>query len=288
MNILNWTINITLIIFTASYAIHSNSKTYEALDVHLRQENIEAKAISKGGHTGDCILLSLMNKTFDSLYIRVEPGRRLISEEFETQDILIVKEELICLGPKETKTVTLNGYCCQSSLKSPHKEEEFSIGIMEDKPLVELAEFINFGEYSKGAIQSAIWVISNNHKIASVCAGDNENDKKLRRRVAEITEKPDPWYCIKYEEQDSVVFSDKHTLITGDFSYYIKHYCTIDIVIRNNKSGLLTILANDIPYQMGHYTYNLEQLIIGWPKGKYELLVIEDNSNYILKKEIEL
>jgi hypothetical protein len=270
------------------FCINSEAKTYINIATLLNQNAIEARVLSHGGHTAECISVWLANKLSDSLFIRVEPGRRLISINIETQDILIVKEELICLGPKETKTLTLNGYCCQSSLKSPHKEEEFSIGIMEDKPLVELAEFINFGEYSKGAIQSAIWVISNNHKIASVCAGDNENDKKLRRRVAEITERLDPWYCIKYEEQDSVVFSDKHTLITGDFSYYIKHYCTIDIVIRNNKSGLLTILANDIPYQMGHYTYNLEQLIIGWPKGKYELLVIEDNSNYILKKEIEL
>jgi len=288
MNFLNWAISIRILLLIIYPAISLQSKSYENLAYFLKMGQVETAVFAKGGHSGNCITMTLFNRTTDSLYIRIEPGRRLISKEFETQDILIVKENLICLTPKGTINADITGFCCQSSFKSPMKNEEFEAGIIEDYPLKAISEYISTGHFDNDVIQSAIWVLSDNHKIASICTGGIPENNNLVKKVAEIKQIQIPWYCITYQKNDSLVFSNKHILIRGDIHYYVKQYCTISIVIKSEKTGVMTYIAKDLPYQQGNYTYPLEQSVINWPKGKYELLVLEDNTNLVLKKDIEL
>lgn len=248
---------------------------------------VDLQIIGLGGHTGFCVSMKLMSTSAERLHVWIEPGRRLVSEDPFNQDILIVKEIKLELDPGESKSVEIFGFCCQSQLASPSPGSIFFIGFMAPKEWIELAEFMNTKNFDLQDIQMAVWVLSDDHHPASVCSANN-NVTALRRKIAEIRRDSDPWYCIIYERDDSLLFSNKHLNLSGNLSFVVKHYCTITIQIRSESGKLMKTLARELPYQEGSYSFEINQNIKGWSKGKYEILVLEDHSNLIFKTGFKL
>lgn len=280
---------ITICVWYVSEA-HAINDRFISIEQFSNQGKIDFSIKSKGGYTGNCIEFELLNKTSDTLRVLIEAGRRLISEKLDEQDILVVRDTKYELLPLSKAKIDVFGFCCQSSLRSPTLNEKYNLGYVAEKNWLELANFINNSkqDFSIGGIQSAVWSITDLHNPASVIAKPNEPDYLLKKKVAEILKIDLPWYNIDYEQSHQVVFSGRHKKINGEFTFRVSNQCLVSIQIRTKQGKLMKQLLNEKPYHGGEYDFSINQNILNWPKGEYELLVIENNSNLIKKLRIIL
>jgi hypothetical protein len=276
------TLIITLVYLISNSNAHLKSPIISIEDA-LKEQKITLEIKSKGIYKGYSININTKNISNQAIILHLEYGRRLLCSDTSMQDLLIVKEQLITLMPKEVKNLEAFAFCCESNNRPPQKEIIYSVGKMAPKEWIKLAEVINKNNFPIDAIQHAIWVLSDNHNIASVNDEDMENIQLLRETLAEIKGIELPWYNIYYLKDTTLLFSDKHYLLKGNIEYYKKNNGITTIQVRH-KSGLLmnTLVSNS--QGPGKYIYPVNMNIKSWPKGEYEILIFEDNSQLINKK----
>lgn len=256
------------------------AKSVDSLSLDFIQENgmASVELISLGGHQEFCVELRLQNRFPDTLQVWIEPARILLCEDESMQDIIILRSELITLAPGSFKSKKLYGFCCRSDLASPRAGIKFRPGPIDQEHLVNLSKFIQNGTYDSGDVQSAVWVISNGHTMASICGQKEEPASKLKLWLSETINKPLPWYCIQYDLQDTSVFQNKHLRVSGDLTFRVLHYSTVTIQVRSAKGLLMQTVQRQPVYSSGEYIYPLDIDIKGWPKGQYEIFVFEDGN----------
>jgi hypothetical protein len=241
-----------------------------------------------GQHKGNSTIFDVENKSQEAIILHLEFGRRLICEDSLMQDLLIVKEQLITLQPKERKNINGFAFCCQSNYKCPKKDIEFKVGYMAPADWIKLSEVINKNKFPEEAVQNAIWAISDNHEIGSIHTANMEDIQLLRETVASIKNIELPWYSIFYLKDSERVFSGKHYKLKGKFEYNKKNNGITTIQIRNKSGRIMTASVKNAAQGPGTYQYPVDLNITGWPKGEYEFLVFEDQSQLILKKAFTL
>jgi len=291
-------ISMALIVFVAfgtmtfQSFVHENVaasvNTYLPLDTFLTSKSIEATVRSLGSHQKECVVLDFTNLTSDTILFFLEPGRRLVSKDSTQQDILIVKERQICLPPFASFQMNGYGFCCQSRKASPSKNAGFHIGFLAPEPWVRLSRLINKNNFSAGAVQHAIWVLSDDHPIGSIFEDGTEDLYKLREMVAQIKGVAIPWYAVKYEKDSERLFSGRPEKITGVIKYYLKNNSMVTITIRNEQGQLIRTLVKGSPTGPGNHEYILNLNLKGWPNGVYYVFVHMDYSNLVISKSFVL
>jgi hypothetical protein len=266
----------------------SNKDKYISIEKLTKSGLLKTDVKGMGGYQENCIEFSLKNLTNDSLFVLVEPGRRLTADDSVYQDIFIVKKNLIALGPLESKTMSGYGFCCQSHDHSPAKGSKFSLGYMTPKEWIKLATVIDENKFPAAAIQNAVWTVSNNHPLSSIYDEDIESISLLRKTVAEIKGIEIPWYSLTFVKDTARLFSGKPERVYGDLDYYINTNSNITINIRNKKGILVKTLVKDDSKGPGKYQYKLNLLVKSWPKGEYTVYVFQDFSNLNIKKTFVL
>ena len=223
----------------------------------------------KGGYTGDVISLKIKNLKDEVVKLTVEAGRRLDSQDSMQQDILVNKEAIFTLLPKQERTFDISGMCCQAHHASPSKDEVFSIGKMADSNLIKIACFIDRNKWWDNYIaQSAVWVISDNERMENI-GGNDSVSKKLQVFVSKLTGKPIPIYKIDYEPDTSVAFSGKPGKISGTFEYDIYDYGLVAFGIYDEQGHAVKVFFNGVPKNAGHHTCNYSFETSYLPPGNY-------------------
>jgi hypothetical protein len=257
---------------------------FQSIQTLINGHQLEAQIKGIGGYQKECIAFNLINLTADTLSILLESGRRLTSFDSTIQDILIVKSKKIKLDPYQQETVTGYGFCCQSKNGGPKKDSEFNIGYMAPPEWQILTKVIDENKFPTHAIQSAIWVLSNDHALSSIHHEDLDEIQSLRRTVADIKGIKLPWYTLIYEEDTTMLFSTKPDQLISDMSYYLKTNATVSINIRNALGELVYNVANIVNPGRGSHSFHLRLPVKNWPKGEYGLYIYEDYNNLNTKK----
>lgn len=266
----------------------SNSREFLPISKQMESHKLALEITGKGGYQENCLNLKLKNQTPDTLFVKLEPGRRIVCEDSSYQDIFIVKEKLIILPPLASLTAEGYGFCCRASKGSPPKNARFNIGYMAPAGWIELAEVINRNNFPSNAVQNAVWVLSDNHPIASIHHEKMEEIELLRQTVAKIKGITLPWYSITYEKDTALLFSERPERIYGKFDYYTNKNTIISINIRSTKGRLMATLVPEETKNPGNHEYKLDLEIKGWPKGDYDICVYEDYSNLNFKKRFSI
>lgn len=261
---------------------------YLPLGKHLMANNVEVKIKSLGGYSGECVVFDFKNLTPDSLFVKLEPGRRLVAKDSVFQDIFIVKEKKLVVPPMASMKQTGYGFCCQSHDRSPARDSAFDVGYMAPPEWVRLADTISRYDFPPQAIQHAVWVISNNHPIGSIACNDDKQVKKLLATVAAIKQVDIPWYAVYYKPDSVQLFSGRPDRLVGHVDCYLKKDGIVTITIRNKNGRLMKTLLNRSAQGVGEFDYALDVDVSRWPKGEYQLFIYEDDSNLNLKKSFEL
>lgn len=277
-----------IIMLSLSNTNTSNSREFLSMSNQIENHKLAVDITGKGGHQENCLSFTLKNRTSDTLFIKLEPGRRIVCEDSSYQDIFIVKEKLIILPPLVSLTTDGYGFCCRASKGSPARNSKFNIGYMAPAGWVELAEVINQNSFPSNAVQNAIWVLSDNHSIASIHHEKMEEIELLRSTVAKIKGIILPWYTITYEKDTAMLFSERPEKLYGKINYYTNKNAIISINIRSPKGRLMATPVPEETMDPGNHEYKLNLNIKGWPKGDYDICVYEDYSNLNFKKRFTI
>ncbi|RLD68987.1 MAG: hypothetical protein DRI95_01470 [Bacteroidetes bacterium] len=263
-----------------------------SIEKALNEGIVSAEFSGAGGHSGDVIDLELKSLIPVDTLIKIEAGRRLTSDDTLLQDILIVRELELFLAANEVKRLKLFGFCCQASNGGPKLDSGFKVGFMEDSSFIYLARFLSKSNLPIGVMQSAIWVLSDNHALNSI-HNDNEKDrgkmKGLFGLLASIKglEYKYPWYTLKYKTDTSRVFSGRPNQMFAEVEYYLSHQGNVDLFIKDSNNLLVKKIFMNRPHHRGEYNYRFTLDVANMPKGKYYLRLYADNQLKMLK-EFEL
>jgi hypothetical protein len=262
---------------------------YKALANYLKEGKVSTKLMALGGHSGNCMSIEFKNRSKDTVFLYLEPGRRLLSSDTTMQDILIVKRQNVILAPLAEKKINAYGFCCESTNASPSKGTTYSSGYIAPASWVKLAEFISNNKFPDGAIQSAVWVMSNDHEISSVYAADEKTIQPLRKLLSEIKGVEIPWYSKTYEKDANRIFSGKAEYILGTINYKLKNNAIVSIVVRDKWGAIAKTLVEEAAKGPGPQEYELELNVKGWGKGEYTITILEDyaNINRVLSFKID-
>jgi len=279
---------IILSFFFFQFAFAKNKVKYISIEKHIKNNSINTKITGVGGYSEECLNFEIENLKPDTLFILLEPGRRIVSHDSTIQDILILKTVEITLPPLVSVIIKGYGFCCQSSNSGPSFGAKFNIGFMAPKNWIEFAVFADKSNFPPDALQNAVWVLSNNHPLSSIHNEKPELVFELKKIVAKLTNQKIPWYSLTFEKDTANLFSNKAEKIFGKIDYYVKHNSVISINIRDEKGNIVATLIERLAQNPGEYYYNLNFPVKGWKKGKYTINIIRNFSNTLIKKEFTL
>jgi len=260
----------------------------EALDKNY----VKTEVSGIGGHSGYCVQLTATNQSSIDTTFWIEAGRRLESEDTTIQDILLVKEIPLFVRAGETKTIPVYGFCCQATNGGPKVGELFRPGKMADEKLVAIAQFLNKNKYDESVCQSAVWIVSNGHSLASITADSPEKRKEikpLQTFLAKLTGQSEKhsWYSLAYTPDTTRLFSGHADSLWGDYEFEVWNNCLVRLIINDEKNNVVRRLMVDKPYNPGKYTYEMKLNVGNWPKGKYYVRLYMDNQRKV-EREFEL
>ena len=235
------------------------------------QVNIEGT----GGYQDECIQFIVRNLSNDSVHIKIEAGRKLNSLDDDEQDILVVKDKLFSLGKNQVDTISVQGYCCESSKSAPEKNSKFSIGVMAPLAWLALTHITNKFNFPKSAIQNAIWVLSDNHDIRSIPAYNNEETDQLRHTVAKILDIELPWYSFTYQSDSNHLFTGIKTHLFAEVPIDLPFQALI-IPHVENKKGQIIFEGTPQHFRAGKHSLCVNIPLVQWHGEDYSLYLMED------------
>lgn len=272
-----------------SQAIFSlDKRAYLSIEKAASNPAVIVKFNSKGGHQGYCMEVAIENNGYDTCFAWVEAGRRLVSEDDKQQDIFIVKNQYVMVEPRTKGKFNVFGFCCQSHDASPKAGTVFKMGYIESKDWQSLASVISANDFDMGAIQHAVWAVSNNHPVSSIDKGKDDKNMLLLQTVAGIKHIELPWYNIDYKKSNDRLFSNVPSHIYSEIQYNLPYNGEVSIVVRDRYGIIQTTLLEDVPKNEGKNKYFFDLDISGWKDGNYTVEVVLDDNKIIEKKKFEI
>jgi hypothetical protein len=277
-----------IIFYSILFFFAAGPLSAESIQKLIETGKVKALFRSSGGHQEYCIEMKVKNISDQALTVEIEPGRRLVADTVSDQDMLIVKDQTIALAAGQTFIAKLYAFCCQKKDRSPAKGHSFKVGTMASAALVKLAQFISKKNFSTSAVQNAIWVLSDKHNLSSVHEGDRQENAELRALTAELAGIKMPWYYISYKDVPGMVFSDKASTLSGKIDYTLTSATSVTVIVKNTNGMIIRTLLENKAQNPGRQIVPLSFPVSGLSKGKYQILVLDDDINLIHSREFEL
>jgi hypothetical protein len=277
-----------IIVYSILFFFAAGPLSAESIQKLIETGKVKALFRSSGGHQEYCIEMKVKNISDQAVTIEIEPGRRLVADTVSDQDMLIVKDQTIALAAGQTIMAKLYAFCCQKKDRSPAKGHSFKVGTMASAALVKLAQFISKKNFSTTAVQNAIWVLSDKHNLSSVHEGDRQENAELRALTAELAGIKMPWYYISYKDVPGMVFSDKASTLSGKIDYTLSSATSVTVIVKNTNGMIIRTLLENKAQNPGRQVVPLSFPVSGLSKGKYQILVLDDDINLIHSREFEL
>ncbi len=243
-----------------------------------------------GGYQGPCIAMQIKSQQNDPMVVYIEAGRRLDSKDSTQQDILVVKDLFVSLSPKQERNVKVTGYCCQAGNHAPQSKSVFSVGMLAEKRLYDLARYLTNAKLESASIQSAVWCVSDNHELSSIADDGSEEVGKLRSFLAELKGIKMPWYSIFYKKDKNQLFSGIPEKVTGKFEYYISDFSQVIANVRDEKGIIVKSYPIGNKVERGSYVFNLDWDVSKIPKSFYTKYTVSiyENGRELKKLTVDL
>ena len=272
---------------TVNHLFGKEAEKFISIENAIGKNSLKVQLQSLGGHWDECIEIEITNLLSDSIFVLIEAGRILESEDPKEQDIVIVKERRLAIGPLGKFITRLRGFCGQSHNSSPRKGSKFYIGKMGNKALIAVARFIDRGKFPSQAIQNAIWVMTNNNPISSIHDEDPELVRPLVNLVGELKGIKIPWYTMTFEQDTAMLFSGRPEMLSAQISYRISSNARVDMNLRTEDGKIIRRFMTSQLHNPDKYTYDLKLNVNGWRPGNYYFHLYADG-NLKIKKVFEL
>lgn len=278
---------LALISAMLSSASHEAKRKYVPIDKAMKKGIVSTKLLGAGGYSEECISANFYNSDDDTVFVVVETGRILPSEDSLLQSIILVRQDSIALPPGDSTRHRLYGFCCMATKNAPRTGSRYSMGsFATDIRLVQLAQYLSNNKHEAGAMQMAVWAISNGYNLASITESIPGKQKALREKVAALTNQAAPWYTVIFEE-DSSLCSGKPETLVADVEYLVRSNGMVSMVLYDCHYKPTKVFFQYIHHNPKRYTYNIKLDVKGYPSGVYHLKVVQDGT-LLANKDIRL
>jgi len=232
-----------------------------------------------GGHTGECLVVELTNRTDHPIRTAIPAGWLMQNSDPDAQDLMIVDHLIIELAPHATERLKCKAYCVESSDSAPQAGAGLrSLGVAQPT-WVKLAEHLVKNNVDADNGQAAVWAVANDHDIAAIDA----SAVTLRKFVAELTGRKVPWYSKTYAPptEEGRVFSNAPTSVHGEIDFALNTNGVVMVLVHNAQGRLMHAIGKDRHLGPGEYGMEVDLTVQGWPKGEYTIQFFLDGSRLL-------
>ena len=230
--------------------------------------------------------MKVQNLTNRKLDLKVEAGRRLDSKQQSEQDILVTEQQEFFVNANQTKSINVNGMCCQAHNAAPTAKHEYFVGRLADSSLIKLAMYIDKNKYySNYSAQQSVWVVSDDNSIGSIDDGDKEIKNDLRNYVSKLTGKAIPLYDIRYQSGNDGSAMGRAVRIEGVFDYTLPATCHSTLAIYNERGEIVQVIFENLQSDKGEYKHYYTFRTKDLPQGTYYARV---NADGLMQKEMKI
>ena len=273
--------NTATIAALAATLFFSQNTTAQAIDIGdaLRKGFLTISASGAGGHSGECLKVSLHNKSRKKLDIRIPAGQIFEAGDSSLQNLMVGKEEVLAVESGRGRVAHLFGFCIEASDGSPGGDDEFRIGKMAEGPMLKSAEHISQNNlHQNPSAQYAVWAVSDGERLEGV------GDPGLAKFVADLLGKPVPEYHIQYQQpQDRLLPGQPANLreaaaMNGLFYYELPKDQIVLFGLYGEDGQLVHTLFKNRLQKRGHHKFRFEFEIRNLPKGKYFARLVSEGA----------
>ena len=258
----------------------------------VKNPNFEVKFISKGGHSGKCVGLEIKSKFHKNIEVLIPEGTLFYPANEKEQTLITPIQEVLAIGKNRIVEYTLNGYCTESSDRSPVKLGAFKLGKNKNEKLSKLlVAFKKNKNLKNGVIQEAIWCVTNNNSVGNIYSDDPKDVIELKKAVSEITGLKIPWQSTK---RNLVTNTDGYIVaepvkITGKVIFSTEKPTKLSGKIINSENVEVYKLqdSTSIP-KVTNARMKFNVSVKGWDKGKYFVIYTTSEGKEIVKQEFEV
>jgi hypothetical protein len=188
---LRWaSFSLTALLISPSFAVSNDIGTLAG------QGCIAVKAVGTGRHMGESVLVTVTNRTPSPLDVVIPAGWNFDSENEGTQNVMNVRTEAFVVPAGSSTTVSCRAFCSETEKQGPGQGAVFNLGAMASPKLVELAKFIDRGDFPDDAVLFSVWVVTGARPFSSIKSDDMAAIEPLRNEVAWLIgmskNKPEP------------------------------------------------------------------------------------------------
>lgn len=274
-------------------AILVGSATSEdALDLHQAVKSGQVGMVSRssGEYQGEAVVIEIENRTDRTQKLLLPAGTLFKADSEPDQDIIVVQEQYIALGPRERSTWMVRGYCSQMDDSSPEEGSQFTMVMTEREDLKKLIEKCKGINYDDEMLQQAVWSVTDLEPVSSIYSDEPSESTALRQAVAEITGLENPWYQTRnrYSVAEDRSIQMDPVEVSGEIHYKSKKGEIIAAELWGPGNEKIAALGDGRRSPVDgnmHFTFKLK--IEGYPKGIYLVRVL-GNNNVISESKFEV
>lgn len=234
---------------------------------------VNANFTSLDGHSGTCVLGTFTNTSSQPLSFVVEPGRRLVSDNDENQDIMLTREAQVILASGETAKVPLYGFCTQAHNSSPDGGDGFSAGYMVSENALRLSNFLAQNKFPQRAEQNAVWCISDDYDVSRIDYHDLDSVEALIEYVADLKGVPVPRYTMDYVEDEEGMPTEDAISFRSRITYEAYGADMLHVVVYDKYGIGVQRQWLEIPANAESDRHTLSMDVSNLPKGHYYVKV---------------
>jgi hypothetical protein len=257
----------------------------------VKEADIALKATNTNGHyKGKTTRLALTNNTKDVLTITVNPGVILRPEDTTNQPMVLAGGETMVMLPHTERMIEVGTFCGNAPKSCPSENDKYVFSHLGSDTLVQLLEFLHTNRVELEAAQSAVWVITNKHKLSNVYADNPVVQKKLMEFLSKITGQPLPEYytlTAQREQAGEAAHEPKALKILAEFTVLLDAPKVLTLGVYNDKGEMIQkVFENKEFPRMGH-KFGVEFESADVAEGKYYIR-LKERETVLQEKMVEV
>ena len=139
---------------------------------------------SWGQYYGKCMYLRTANKSDDTLYLTIQDGLLLMSDDTSVQDMLITCPVYVTLSPRQVKVTELYAMCTEMHNAGPDMHTTYRFGNQVDSSLMAITRAIEELYMQNFVGQSAVWAYTDEaSKLDLAIYGATDSSLAMTRKV---------------------------------------------------------------------------------------------------------
>lgn len=223
------------------------------ISVELKGTKAMDRKPGESGHYGECIQLTITNKTNRHLNLTIPAGQLLNSTDTGVQIMIVTKDHSIPLANKQQLHTKVFAMCSQKKKKAPSEFSSFTVGNMAKKELKSMATFIGSKHYQTNAGQQAMWALTDGISIAHFKDSEDKEKKELFQTYERILKEKNEIVSHKIHFQTN--FNDEGIMSIKIFDQYSNLKQTL-LPNSDVEKGVInyTFWVNSLDFESGIYT----------------------------------